>query len=178
MYVSIFSRHRTLNILSLINGMVFHIATGLSVVADSPALVPQQFGWSDILSSLRWYQVAAFALFAFASKLQSDSLYQLAKMRRNKAGHIVTTGYKLPRGGWFDRLKISSPQFLAEILIHVAIGLSLGLPFSRSSAFTWWLLTGYIIVNHAYLAYDKQLLYRAKFEDLPRERRMLVPYLF
>jgi len=93
-------------------------------------------------------------------------------------GHIVTTGYKLPRGGWFDRLKISSPQFLAEVLVHVAIGLSLGLPFSHSSPRTWWLLTSYVIANHAHLAYDKQLFYRAKFEDLPPERGVLVPYLF
>jgi 3-oxo-5-alpha-steroid 4-dehydrogenase len=94
-----------------------------------------------------------------------------------RAGHIVTTGYKLPRGGWFDRLQVSSPQFLAEVLVHVGIGLALGSPLSRPSAFTWWLLTGYVVANHVQLAYDKQLLYRAKFEDMPKDRKMLIPYV-
>jgi hypothetical protein len=89
----------------------------------------------------------------------------------------VTTGYKLPLGGWFDRLQVSSPQFLAEALIHVAIGLALGPPTSRPSAFTWWLLTGYVFVNHVQLAYDKQLLYRAKFKETPKDRKMLIPYV-
>lgn len=177
MYVSIFSRHRTAGLLSLLNGWLFHIAAGLSVVAESPSFTKQDFDLSNIVSSLRWYHIPAVALFIGASKVQSDTLQQLAKMRRNKAGHIVTTGYKLPRGGWFDRLNVSSPQFLAEILVHVAIGVSLGPPTARLSAFTWWLLTGYVIVNHVQLALDKQLLYRAKFEDLPKDRKMLVPHV-
>jgi hypothetical protein len=44
MRVSIFSRHRTAGVISLLNGWVFHIAAGLSVIAESPAFVRQEFG--------------------------------------------------------------------------------------------------------------------------------------
>jgi hypothetical protein len=46
MYVSIFSRHRTAGIISLLNGWFFHIATGLSLIAESPSFVKQDFGES------------------------------------------------------------------------------------------------------------------------------------
>jgi hypothetical protein len=46
MYVSIFSRHRTAGIISLLNGWFFHIAAGLSVIAESPAFAKQDFGES------------------------------------------------------------------------------------------------------------------------------------
>jgi hypothetical protein len=46
-----------------------------------------------VLSSLRWYHVPAVALFFGASRIQNETLQQLAKMRRNKAGksmaHLV-----------------------------------------------------------------------------------------
>jgi len=83
----------------------------------------------------------------------------------------VTTGYKVPRGGWFDRLNVASPHYLAEIVVHVSVGLALG-----ACNTTWWLLTGYVVINHAHLAYDKIAFYRGKFaEDFPANRKMLLP---
>ena len=86
------------------------------------------------------------------------------------AGHIVTTAYKLPRGAWFDKLNVSAPHYLAEIIVHVSVGVALGM---RSS--TWWLLTGYLLLNHIQLAADKQRFYRQKFDEFPKDRKMLIP---
>jgi len=85
-------------------------------------------------------------------------------------GHIVTTAHKLPSGGWFNRLNVSSPHYLAEIIVHVTVGVALGM---RSS--TWWMMTAYSVMNHVQLAADKQRFYRQKFDDFPKDRKMLIP---
>jgi len=88
------------------------------------------------------------------------------------SGHIVTTAHKLPRGGWFDRLNVSAPHYLAEIIAHLSVGVALGM---RSG--TWWMLTAYLAINHAQLAADKHRFYRQKFDDFPKNRKMLIPYI-
>ena len=88
------------------------------------------------------------------------------------AGHIVTTSHKLPRDGWFDRLNVSTPHYLAEVVVHVTVGVALGM---RNS--TWWMLTGYVLLNHAQLAAVKQRFYRQKCDDFPKHRKMLIPYV-
>ena len=87
------------------------------------------------------------------------------------AGHIVTTAYKLPRGGWFDSLNVSSPHYFAEILVHLAVGVAMGM---RNE--TWWLATGYLIVHHVQLSADRHRYYRQKFDDFPKDRKMLMPF--
>jgi len=84
----------------------------------------------------------------------------------------VTTAHKLPRGGWFDRLNVSSPHYLAEIIIHVTVGVALGM---RSS--TWWMMTGYLMLNHFQEAADRQRFYRQKFDDFPKDRKIMIPYI-
>ena len=88
------------------------------------------------------------------------------------SGHIVTTAHKLPLGGWFDKLNVSAPHYFAEIVVHVAVGVALGM---RSS--TWWMLTAYLVLNHVQLAANKQRFYRQKFDDFPKHRKMLIPYI-
>jgi len=88
------------------------------------------------------------------------------------AGHIVTTAHKLPHGGWFDRLGVSTPHYLAEIVVHVAVGVALGMRCS-----TWWMLTAYLALNHAQKAADKQRFYQQKFDDFPKQRKILIPYI-
>jgi len=88
------------------------------------------------------------------------------------AGHIVSTDHKLPRGGWFDKLNVSFPHYFAEILVHVTVGVALGM---RSS--TWWMMTGYLVLHHVEMAADRQGFYRQKFDDFPKHRKMLIPYI-
>lgn len=85
----------------------------------------------------------------------------------------MTTTHKLPSGGWFQRLNVSTPHYLAEIIVHLSVGVALGM---RNS--TWWMLTGYLALNLAQLAADKQRFYRQKFEDFPKQRMILIPYIF
>jgi len=85
-------------------------------------------------------------------------------------GHIVTTGYKIPKGDWFDY--VCCPQYFAESVIYVTIGLVLG-----CENVTWWALAGYVATNQLYLAYSARCWYRQKFEAFPRDRKMIIPYI-
>ena len=84
----------------------------------------------------------------------------------------MTTGYKQPSGGWFETLNVSCPHYLAELLIHGAVGVALGAP-----APTWWALTACVGVTHLRHALDTQRFYRAKFDDYPPQRSMIFPYV-
>jgi hypothetical protein len=173
MFTCIFSRHRTVGPIQFVTELVFYVAAGLSLIAESPPFVGQEdcFG---MLTSWRWYQIPAVLTCVLCTKVQTDTFDQLQKMRRNRAGHIVTTGYKVPRGGWFHTLNVVSPHYLAEVAIHVAVGVALG-----GRNITWWLLTAYVLVNHFHLAYDKVLFYRHKFgHDFPASRHILFPWIF
>ena len=88
------------------------------------------------------------------------------------SGHIVTTSYKAPKGGYFDSFNVSSPHYFAELLIHLSIALSLGL-----SSPTWWVLTLSVGSHLFYLAFVSHRLYVRKFDDYPKNRKLLIPFL-
>jgi len=67
---------------------------------------------------------------------------------------------------------VSTPHYLAEIIIHVTVGVALGW---RNSS--WWMMTAYLALNHMQLAADKQRFYSQKFDDFPKHRKMLIPYI-
>ena len=85
-------------------------------------------------------------------------------------GHIVSTGYKIPRGGLFDY--VSCPHYLSEALIYTSMGMMLGM---RSQ--TWWLLTTYVGATQLFQAYNTHMWYKSKFEDYPKNRKMLIPLI-
>ena len=101
---------------------------------------------------------------------EMDILVLLTPLFRSFPGHIVTTGYKVPKGDWFD--SVVSPQYLAEATIYVTIGLVLGI-----RNVTWWSLAGYMATRQLQFAYGARCWYRQKFEDFPRDRKMIIPYI-
>lgn len=171
LFVSIFSRRQIVGPVSYALDHLYYVAAGLSVIAESPKFEQQDDGFP--LSQLRLHHLIAIVVFIFASKIHHNTHSELAKLRRNKSGHIVTTSYKMPTGGWFEKLGVSNPHYLAEIMIYGMIGVVLGMQNS-----TWWAITAYIVANQIYRAYHTQQLYVSKFEDYPKDRKMLIPFLF
>lgn len=84
-------------------------------------------------------------------------------------GHIVTTAYKLPKGGFFDY--VSCPHFLAEFVIYASIGLILRSP-------TWWLVVLGVLIKEFDAAWHCHQFYKSKFaEDMPAGRKAFIPFL-
>ena len=79
------------------------------------------------------------------------------------------TGYKIPRGGLYER--ISCPNYFGEILEWIGW------------AIATWSLAGlafaiYTIANLAPRAMAHHRWYRETFSDYPKQRKALIPYLW
>ncbi|MCH2442059.1 MAG: 3-oxo-5-alpha-steroid 4-dehydrogenase [Candidatus Thalassarchaeum sp.] len=79
-----------------------------------------------------------------------------------------STGYKIPRGGLFER--VSSPNYLGEIVEWTGF------------AIATWSLAGFTFAiwtfcNLAPRAIAHHRWYRDEFSDYPKDRKALIPYL-
>ncbi|KAK2159918.1 hypothetical protein LSH36_143g01001 [Paralvinella palmiformis] len=166
--ISIFSGRQVLNIFGALMNLADFFCLGLSIAVDTEI----GSGISSFsFSNVSFRPLVAIPLFVFASRLQHNSYLKLARLRKNRAGHIVTTAYKLPNSEWFDL--ISGPHYLAKILIMASLGIVLG-----RGCTTWYWLSAYVITNQLYLAHGTHKLYLQKFENYPKHRKVIIPYLF
>ena len=110
------------------------------------------------------------ALFLASSYLQFSSHRILANLRRDSSGRIVTLEHSIPRGSLFEL--ISCPHYFAEILIY----LSLCLVFAGQST-TWWFVCCFVLINQVIVGLFNHHWYHKKFEDYPRRRKAVFPYL-
>ncbi|XP_061597932.1 3-oxo-5-alpha-steroid 4-dehydrogenase 1 [Cololabis saira] len=79
------------------------------------------------------------------------------------------TGYKIPRGGMFEL--VSGANFLGEIIEWAGFALAgHSVHSSAFAVFTAVVLTSRAVAHHKW--------YLAKFEDYPRNRKALIPFLF
>lgn len=115
-----------------------------------------------------WYLnlriLAGIVLFitGFILNLYHDQI--LLKLRKNK-----NTGYQIPFGGLFKY--VSCPNFLGEIIEWAGFALLVwGLP---ALSFLVW-----AVVNLIPRALDHHKWYKQHFEDYPKERKAILPFLF
>lgn len=168
-YVNVFSTKSNQGLLDTVAPYLYTVFVGVTVLSEAPELVGAGFGWFT-WSAFHWTHALGVAAFFFLSSQDNKLQYHLAKLRKNRAGHIVSEEHKLPKGGLFDT--ITSAHFLTEILIHGAIGLTLG--FKHQS---WWLCTGYVAISQFVRAMGRQQWYKRKFEDFPKGRKAIIPYI-
>lgn len=166
--LSIFSRRQHLGPLDLFWGFSFYIAAGVALIADGPEF--KQMSACLSVRNLSWYHGIGLGLFIWASMHHHKCLQIFAKLRRNRAGHIVSTAYKVPSGDWFDL--VSCPHYFAEILVYISIGFLLGM-----RSVTWWWTVAYVFTNQLYLAYNTHMWYLGKFGQFQNNRKMLIPFI-
>ena len=53
---------------------------------------------------------------------------------------FLLSRYSIPRGDWFSL--VSSPHYLAEVVIYVGLALTMGL-----RNWSWWLVLAFVISN-------------------------------
>jgi 3-oxo-5-alpha-steroid 4-dehydrogenase 3 len=85
-------------------------------------------------------------------------------------GHVVTTGYKVPKGGWFDL--VSHPHYLGEMLVYTSLLLASG---NYTSTLTW--LTASVIVSQVARAKASQRWYVNNVKDYPADRSAIIPHV-
>lgn len=110
-----------------------------------------------------WRFITGILLFAAGMYLNMASDRRLINLR--KGGK---TGYFIPQGGWFNY--VSSPNLLGEIIEWTGWALmSWCLP-----AFSFMLWTSANLIPRAL---DHHKWYKNKFEDYPKDRKAVIPYL-
>lgn len=117
-----------------------------------------------------WRLALGAALFTGGSLLQWHSHRVLAALRPQRAQQ-QTQRYSIPRGGAFEL--VSSPHYLGEIALYV--GLALLQPGNDRAK---WPLVLWVASNLSVTAHRTHRWYHSTFDDYPRQRRRLLPWLF
>jgi hypothetical protein len=80
--------------------------------------------------------------------IHSSDEFNLCTMGHKK---IFFCSYSIPRGDWFEL--VSSPHYLAEILIYAAIGIVLQLQCRA-----WFFVVGFVVANLGWCVFLRSLL--------------------
>ncbi|XP_049808717.1 polyprenol reductase isoform X3 [Schistocerca nitens] len=124
-----------------------------------------QLNFGDI----SFLEVIGVTMFLWACYNQYRSAIILANLRKNKNGQVVTTKHSIPYGGWFEL--VSSPHFLAEILMYMAISIIL------RAANTWHVVFLWVLSNQVESGLLSHWWYKATFPNYPKERKAVIPYV-
>ncbi|KAJ4811677.1 3-oxo-5-alpha-steroid 4-dehydrogenase family protein [Rhynchospora pubera] len=127
---------------------------------DPPGLVKPLF-------SLGWCQWVGATIFfwGWLHQLRCHSI--LGSLRENRGADE----YIIPYGDWFKY--VSCPHYFAEIIIYVGI-----LAASGGYDITLWLLFIFVVANLSFAAAETHRWYKQKFEDYPRTRQAIIPFVY
>jgi len=151
-----FSSKARMHIAGYIVGATFYLAVGWSIVVE-PRIM------SSRMSVLQ--TVIAGILFVVGSYQQHKSHKILSDLRQGK-----TRAYSIPRMGWFEY--VSSPHYLSEILIYASILVQ------NTQSISLLLMFTFVVFNLSITAARTHAWYKQKFDDYPKERTRMIPFLF
>ena len=149
-------------------GLVYYFLVNLTVAAEIPLSLPsRQLCLRP--SQLSWLHCVAVPFFFWACYHQYQCHTILGKLTSwTPDGKKI---YKVPHGDWFDH--VSSPHYLAEILIYIALFAAM-----RGQSFRWILVLIFVVLNLTLGAQNTHLWYKEKFDDYPKRRYIIFPYVY
>lgn len=113
--------------------------------------------------------LGGLAVYAAGFALNVHSDHVLRNLRSKDEVERAERVYRIPRGGGFEL--VTSPSYLGELLM-----------WSGFAIFTWGLPGVFILAitaaNLVPRAVSTHRWYLERFEDYPRSRKVLIPYLF
>lgn len=169
-FISVFSKNAKINLNMYIVGITYYPAVYFTVLMQAPNFNAnnvklEKASWTDVT----FIDIIAILLFLWAWKHQYRCNVILANLRKEKKG-IRTENYKVPEGDWFQYL--SSPNLSAEVLIY----LSLTILMWQNQ--TWWFLMYWVIVNQGENMLLTHWWYKEKFDNFPKTRKAVFPFLY
>ncbi|XP_028407729.1 polyprenol reductase-like [Dendronephthya gigantea] len=151
--------------------VAFYCFVNLSVVAEIPKSLSQSWYRScqNPYHSVSWLHCLAFILFSWASYHQYKCHSVLGKLTSwTSDGEKI---YKIPYGDWFNH--VTAPHYFAEILIYIALFLAMNGQWSR-----WIFIIIFVVSNLTFSAKNTHDWYKQKFEDYPKNRYIILPYIY
>ncbi|XP_051133846.1 polyprenol reductase 2-like [Andrographis paniculata] len=173
-----------LHLFGYIIGYFFYTAAGLSLCAEH---VPELFRFVsnlheeglrtfkfdpsrliDALIGFKWYMWLGAAIFSWGWIHQRNIHAILGSLRPSKE---MINQHTIPRGDWFEL--VSSPHYFAEIVIYLGLVIASG-----CFDLTIWLLWDFVVANLTYAAAETHRWYLSKFDDYPKNRRAIFPFVY
>ncbi|XP_049959067.1 polyprenol reductase isoform X2 [Schistocerca serialis cubense] len=168
-FISIYS-NSYINIYHYIIGYGHYFGSVMAVLCESPGFINNQEQRVQLnFGDISFLEVIGVTTFLWACYNQYRSAIILANLRKNKNGQVVTTKHSIPYGGWFEL--VSSPHFLAEILMYMAISIIL------RAANTWHVVFLWVLSNQVESGLLSHWWYKATFPNYPKERKAVIPYV-
>ncbi|XP_052192900.1 polyprenol reductase 2-like [Diospyros lotus] len=190
-YVFKYNPSAQMHIFGYITGLFFYIAAPLSLCC---AFLPEAFvlamnqmadflikgktqipvtefdwwGFVNPLLKLKWYSWSGMAIFFWGWIHQWNCHAILGSLRDDPE---QVDAYVIPHGDWFDY--VSSPHYLAEIVIYAGLVVANG-----GSDLTIWLLFLFVVANLVFAAAETQRWYLHKFDNYPRDRFAIIPFVY
>lgn len=169
-YQSVHCWREGFNLVHVVSFFLNEIVVVLSIVAEAPNFATYKDCFQ--LKNFSSMSFAGIVLFYFAIKIRRNSLKHLKSLRKNRSGHIVTTAYKLPHGSYFQSWNVSNPQHLAELLVHLSVGIVLGF-----GDHVWLFVCFDVAIRLLDRSVSAHNYYLNKFENCPKTRSIFIPYL-
>ncbi|KAL5563135.1 hypothetical protein UlMin_032882 [Ulmus minor] len=149
----------------VLNGVAEFIVKGKSYISN------MEFDWWEFVISLlrlRWHQWIGLAIFFWGWIHQFRCHAILGSLREQRE---ETDQYVIPHGDWFET--VSSPHYLAEIVVYSGI-----LVASGGADLTIWLLLVFVVANLSLAAAETHRWYLRKFENYPKNRLAVFPFVY
>lgn len=183
--LSKFSRHARMHILAYLLGLLFYVVASLSLFPRAKELMVSfshgylaykhdiykseiSFQGGNPLLQVGWRYWIGGAIFVWGWVHQYRCHTILASLRTNQTDDAQ---YKIPYGDWFEY--VSSAHYLAEFVIYFSFIVATG-----GQIVDTWLLFAFTVMNLSIAADGTHKWYRRKFENYPRSRKAIVPFLY
>ncbi|PON36972.1 3-oxo-5-alpha-steroid 4-dehydrogenase, C-terminal [Parasponia andersonii] len=190
-YVFNYSPSARMHVLGYLTGLFFYTAAPLSlccncipevykfvlngvaefIVKGKSRMPAMEIDWWEFvipLVKLGWLQWIGAAIFFWGWIHQHHCHAILGSLRESRE---QVDEYVIPHGDWFKF--VSSPHYLAEIVLYSGV-----LVASGARDVTVWLLFVFVVANLAFAAAETHRWYLRKFENYPRNRLAIIPFVY
>ncbi|XP_022109396.1 polyprenol reductase-like [Acanthaster planci] len=167
LFVSSYSSS-TMHVAHYILGILFYALAGMSVLSEGPDFrkpAPFDNAW-QVVQQVEWFNVAGIIVFFWATYHHHVAHKIFAGLRKGDRDR----SHRIPRGDWFEL--VSCPHYLAEILIYVALVMVLGFAHPMS-----YLVLGFTASNQVFASISVHAWYQKTFDNYPKGRRAIIPWL-
>jgi len=167
-YVSVFSNQKIHCIVYLI-GYIHYIGVILCIIGESEGLVRGSYANMN-LHNITTIKLICALICLWSSYMQLKTNFILANLRKNTDGDVASLEYKIPYDGLFKY--IAGPLQLLETIIYLMLSVILW-PASTYHYITYW-----VIANQVECAFMAHQWYRKTFENYPKERKIIIPFIW
>ncbi|VAH34987.1 unnamed protein product [Triticum turgidum subsp. durum] len=156
-----YSPSARMHIVGYLTGLFYYTATPLSLASSC---LPEAIDF--IRGQIVEFIVKGAIIFSWGSLHQIRCHAILGSLRENKD----SDEYVIPCGDWFSH--VSCPHYLAELVIYLGMLIASG-----GSDISVWFLFIFVITNLSFAAVQTHRWYLQKFEDYPRSRYAIIPFV-